>query len=176
MRDAPKLLEEYRKQLEIMVTTARLIEAEKELQTAGIGEQLIRVEEISRELHDFLESMGRSQEKSRVQIFLRAIGKGEQNAVELRRILDRWAGARADLSLRIQLAQVGLSRSLHDGVVAVVPTIQRIDQSLQRLLNTRLAFAVQLEPMLASQRGVCLTHLALLMDGLTTSQMITRYC
>ena len=162
-----------------MVTTARLVEAEKELQTAEIGEQLIRVEEISRELHDFLESMGRSQEKSKVHKYLRAIGTGEQNAQELRRIIDRWAEARADLSLRIQLAQVGLSRSLHDGVVAVIPTIQRIDQSLQRLLNMRLAFAVQLEqlePMLASQRGVCLAHLALLMDGLTTSQMITRYC
>ena len=176
MRDGPKLLEEYRKQLETMVTTARLVEAEKELQTAEIGEQLRRVEEISRELHDFLESMGRSQEKSKVHKYLRAIGTGEQNAQELRRILDRWAGARADLSLRIQLAQVGLTRSLHDGVVAVVPTIQRIDQSLQRLLDMRLAFAVQLEPMLASQRGMCLTHLALLMDGLTTSQMITRYC
>ena len=165
VRDGPKLLEEYRKQLETMVTTARLVEAEKELQTAEIGEQLVRVEEISRELHDFLESLGRSQEKSKVQKYLRAIGTGEQNAQELRRILDRWAGARADLSLRIQLAQVGLSRSLHGGVVAVVPTIQRIDQSLQRLLNKRLTFAVQLEqlePMLASQRGVCLTHLALL--------------
>ena len=167
MRDAPKLLEEHRKQLEIMANTASLIEAEKELQTAGIGEQLIRVEEISRELHDFLESMCRSQKKSKVQRYLHAIGTREQNAEELRRILDRWAGARAVLSLHIQLAQVGLSRSLHDGVVAVVPTIQRIDQSLQRLLNMRLAFAVQLEPMLASQRGVCLTCLALLVDGLT---------
>ena len=159
-----------------MVTTARLVEAETELQTAEVGEQLIRVEAISRELYDFLESMRRSQEKNKVMRFLRAVGVGEQTAEELRRILDRWAGARADLSLRIQLAHVGLSRSLHDGVVAVVPTIQRIDQSLQEFLNMRLTSAVQLEPLLASQRGVYITRQALSMDELTISQMITRYC
>ena len=146
-----------------MMTAARLVKAEKELQTAEIGEQLIRVKAISRELHDFLESMCSSQEKSKVRRYLHAIGTGEQNAQELRKILDRWAGARAEISLRIQLAQVGLARSLRDGVdevVAVVPTIQRIDQSLQELLNMRLTFAVQLEPLLASQRGVYITRQA----------------
>ena len=159
-----------------MVNTARLVEAEKELQTAEIGAQLIRVEEISRELHDLLESMFVSQEKSKVKKYLRAIGTGEQNAKEIRGILHRLAEARTDLSIRIQLAHVGLSGSLRDGFVAVVPTIQRVDQSLQKLLNVRLAVAVQLEPMLASQRGVYLTCQTLLVDGLTTSQMITRYC
>ena len=162
-----------------MMTTARLVKAEKELQTAEIGEQLIRVTAISRELYDFLESMCSSQEKSKVIRYLHAIGTGEQNAQELRRILDRWARARADLSLRIQLAQVGLARSTHDGVdevVAVVPTIQRIDQSLQEFLDMRLTSAVQLEPLLASPRGVYITRQALSMDGLTISQMITPYC
>ena len=159
-----------------MVNTARLVEAEKELQTAEIGAQLIRVEEISRELHDFLESIVVSQGKSIVKKYLRAVGTGEQNAKEIRGILHRLAEARTDLSIRIQLAHVGLSGSLRDGFVAVVPTIQRIDHSLQKLLNMRLAVAVQLEPMLASQRGVYLTRQTLSVDELTTSQMITRYC
>ena len=146
-----------------MTDTARLVEAEKDLQTAEIGEQLIRVRAILQELNDFLKNMRSSGEKSKVKKYLHAIGNGEQNARELRKILDRWAGARADLSLRIQLAQVGLSRSRHDEVVAVVPTIQRVDQSLQELLNMRLTFAVQLEPLLASQRGVYITRQALLM-------------
>ena len=159
-----------------MVTTARLVEAEKDLQTAEIGDQLIRLEEISQELQQFLESMCRSQEKSKVKKYLRAIGSGEQSAQEVRRVLGRWAGTRADLSLCIDLAHVGLSRSLHDGVIAVVPTIQRIEQSLPELVHTMLTCAVQLQPMLAAQRGVCLTHRALSVDGLTTSQMITRRC
>ena len=140
-----------------MEDIARLVEAEKDLQTREIGEQLIRVEAISRELCDFLESMSTSQEKSKVRKYLREVRNGEQNAQELRRILDRWAGARVDLSLCIQFAQVGLFRSLHHEVVAVVPTIQRIDQSLQEQ-NMRLNFAVQMEPLLASQRGVYVTR------------------
>ena len=174
VQDAPKLLDEYRNQFATVVDTARLVEAEKDLQTAEIGEQLIRVKAISQELNDFLESMRSSEKKSKVKKYLHAIGTGEQNAQELRRILDRWTGARADLSLRIQLAHVGLSRSRHNEVVAVVPTVQRIDQSLQEL-DMRLTFADQLEPLLASQRGVYITRRALLMDRLTTSQMITRY-
>lgn len=155
--------------------TARLVEAEKDLHTAEIGEQLIRIRAILQELNDFLKSMRSSGEKSKVKRYLRALGNGEQNARELRRILDRWADGRQDLSLRIQLAQVGLSRSRHDEVIAVVPTIQRVDQSLQELLNMRLTFAVQLEPLLASQRGVYITRQALLMGRLTISQMITQY-
>ena len=157
MRDGPKLLKDYLRQFETTVTTARLVKAEKELQTPEIGAQLTCVEVKSRELCDFLESMRRSQEKSKVMKYLRAVGMGEQDAEELRRILDRWARAKVDLSLRIQLAHVGISRSLRDGVVAVVSTIPRIDQSLQELLDMRLVSAVQMEPMLASQRRVYLT-------------------
>ena len=175
MRDGPKLLEEYQKQLETLANTARLVEAEKELQTAEIGAQLIRVEEIAQELYEFLESMSVYQEKGKVKKYLRAIGTGEQNAKEIRGILQRLAEARTDLSIRIQLAHVGLSGSLRDGFVAVIPTIQRIDESLQKVLNMRLAVAVQLEPKLASQRGVYLTYQTLFADRLTAWQMIIPY-
>ena len=175
VRDAPKLLDEYRKQLTTMMDTARLVETEKDLQTAEIGEQLIRIGAILQELNDFLKSMSSSGEKSKVKRYFRALGNGEANARELRRILDRWADGRQDLALRIQLAQVGLSRSRHNEIVAVVPTIQRVDHNLQELLNMRLTFAVQLEPFLASQRGVYITRQALLLGRLTILQMITQY-
>ena len=143
-----------------MKDTARLVEAEKDLQTAEIGEQLKCVEAILQELYDFLGSMRSSEERSKIKKYLHAIGTGEQNAQELRRILDRWTRATATLSTRIQLTYVGLARSRHNEVVAVVPTVQRINQGLQAL-NMRLALAERLEPLLASQRGVYITRQAL---------------
>ena len=143
-----------------MKDTARLVKAEKDLQTAEIGEQLKRVEAILQELYDFLGSMRSSEERSKIKRYLHAIGTGEQNAQELRRILDRWTRATVALSTHIQLAYVGLARSRHNEVVAVVPTIQRINQGLQAL-NMRLALAERLEPLLASQRGVYITRQAL---------------
>lgn len=168
MRDGPKLLEDHFKQLKDLMSIVRLVEEEKVLQTAEIGEQLIRVQEIAQELQKYLECMTTLQKKSTVRQYLRNIGTGEQKEKELRGIMDRLAQAKTDLSMRIQLAHVGLSGTLRDGFVTFLPTIQRIDQSVQRVLDSRLAVAAQLEPRLASQRGVYVPDLVsetLLLNG-----------
>jgi hypothetical protein len=47
----PKFLEDHTRQLNDLLNALRLIEEEKELQTAGMVEQLAKVLEISQELH-----------------------------------------------------------------------------------------------------------------------------
>jgi predicted PurR-regulated permease PerM len=53
----PKFLEDHTRQLNDLLNALRLIEEEKELQTAGMVEQLAKVLEISEELQGFLGEM-----------------------------------------------------------------------------------------------------------------------
>jgi hypothetical protein len=70
------------------------------------------------------------------------------------RILDRLDRAKNELGTRILLAQVGLTGTLRDGLAAVLPTIQRTDQNVKRVLSTKLPIAAQLEGRQSAERGV----------------------
>jgi predicted PurR-regulated permease PerM len=60
VQDYPKFLEDHTRQLNDLLNALRLIEEEKELQTAGMIEQLAKVLEISEELQGFLGEMALS--------------------------------------------------------------------------------------------------------------------
>jgi hypothetical protein len=69
-------------------------------------------------------------------------------------ILDRLDRAENELGTRFLLAQVGLTGTLHDGFAAVLPTIQRTDRNVKRVLGARLSIAAQLEGRQSAERGV----------------------
>jgi hypothetical protein len=158
VRGYPKLLEDHTGQLNDLLNTLRLIEEEKELQTASVVEQLAKVLEISQELQDFLGKLATWQTTSAARQYVHAIGSAKRDEKEMVGILDRLDRAQNELVTRILLAQVGLTGTLRDGFAAVLPTIQRTDQNVKRVLDARLSIAAQLEGRQSAERGVHISH------------------
>jgi hypothetical protein len=154
VRGYPKLLEDHTRQLNDLLSTLRLIEEEKELQTAGVVEQLAKVLEISQELQGFLGKMATWQTTSAARQYVHAIGSAKRDEKEMVGILDRLDRAKNELGTRILLAQVGLTGTIRDGFAAVLPMIQRTDWSVKRVLGARLSIAAQLEGRQSTGRGV----------------------
>ena len=97
MRGYPKLLEDHTGQLNDLLNTLRLIEEEKELQTAGVVEQLAKVLEISQELQGFLGKIATWQTTSATRQYVHAIGSAKPDEKEMVRILDRLNRAKNEL-------------------------------------------------------------------------------
>ena len=154
VRGYPKLLEDHTGQFNDLLNTLRLIEEEKELQTAGVVEQLVKVLEISQELQGFLEKVATWQTTSATRQYVHAIGSAKRDEKEMVGILDRLDRAKNELGTRILLAQVGLTGTLRDGFAAVLPTIQRTDRNVKWVLGARLSIATQLEGRQSAERGV----------------------
>lgn len=94
--------------------TLVLIEDAKHLQTDDMMSQVTKVRDISEELNHFLERLGRVRKRHIASQYLRAFGTNRQDERELAGILDRLDRARSELLIRIQLAHVSVTASIHD--------------------------------------------------------------
>lgn len=159
VRGASKLLSDHKKQLQDLLSTVGLIQKEKELQRPGIGDLLSRVCEHAKELERALEAISRLQKKSKARQVLSALGTGEYREKELRGILERLDRAKTDLSLHVQVTQIGVAATTRDGFTAILPTIQRIDENVQSALGSTPSMAVQLKARSSSQS--CLYNLCI---------------
>ena len=147
------MLEDHGEQLDALFNTLRLIEEDKGLQTARVIEQVAKVHKIAQELEDFLGEMAKRQTKSATRQYIHAMASGKRNENEIVGILDRLDRTKHELGIRIQVAQVGITGTLRDGFVAVLPTIQRTDLNVQRVLGARLSVAARLEERRSSVTG-----------------------
>ncbi|PVH75924.1 hypothetical protein DL98DRAFT_643329 [Cadophora sp. DSE1049] len=71
--------------------------------------------------------------------------KGGTDEKDLNEALSQLDRAKGELGLRIQLANVGVTRSLRDGMVATMPVIQRTNANVTRVLGAGLPIAKLLE-------------------------------
>jgi len=62
-------------------------------------------------------------------------GKGTKNTLD--DILDRLDRGRAELNVRITTTHVGLSGTIHDGFLAALSIVCRVDENVQRVLGER---------------------------------------
>ena len=105
--DNIKLLEQLRGVL-------RSIEDESALQTAAIDSEVRSVISHAEELQKYLNSLVDKQSKSKARQLAHAVASGSKEEKELANILNELAGAKTNLGLQMQIALVGLNRSIHD--------------------------------------------------------------
>jgi len=122
-------LDKHALEIETINTLVFTIDNENALQTAVVIAELDKLYTVGVKLVRCLEELD-SGKKGIVRLLAHQLVHGtkdEETLADIMRDLDR---AKADLSLRVQLANVGLTRIVHDTVLANFEVINRMDRLL----------------------------------------------
>ena len=122
-------LDKHALEIETINTLVCLIKNENALQTAVVITELDKLYAVGVKLVRCLEELD-SGKKGIVRQLTHQLmhgGKDEETLANIMRDLDR---AKGDLSIRVQLANVGLTRMVHDTVLANFDVINRMDSLL----------------------------------------------
>ncbi|PVH81843.1 hypothetical protein DL98DRAFT_623151 [Cadophora sp. DSE1049] len=127
-----EVLEHHALEIESLHAIVRTIKNEEALQTAVVGVELDKVGVIGRKLVQCLRDLDPGSKGKARQIAHQLLHgtKEEETLSDIMVDLDR---AKFNLSLRLQLATVGLTRMVHDTVLANVEVVNRIDRLLSEV-------------------------------------------
>lgn len=131
-----------------------MVELQKELQTTEVTMAVQDVVDISRELSKHIEGLrAKELRHGSATKFASAMACGNSDEKELISLLSRLQSAKADLYAYILVANVGVTGSVRDGFVAVLPTILNTDRAVQQNLGQRLQIAEHSENRWSPQSG-----------------------
>jgi hypothetical protein len=122
-------LDKHALEIETINLLVRTIDDEDALQTAVVNSELTRLHNVGVKLVRCLRELDPGNKGMVRQLAHQLVHgtKDEETLADIMKDLDR---AKANLSLRVQLANVGLTRMVHDTVLANVEVINRIDRLL----------------------------------------------
>jgi hypothetical protein len=127
------------------------------LQTAAVAESVQKILQTSEELKQHLDYLTAEQTKSKGRQLMHSLKSGDKDEKEMEEILKKLDRARLELAMRIQLVNVGVMRSINDGLIAAIPTIRRTNRNVERVLDTGLKIAKLLKIREDQQRGMVTT-------------------
>jgi len=112
-----------------------IIDDEEDLQTASVAAELVRLKDVQSKLVKLLEELDPkpkgSKAPGRVNSFARQFVQGGADEKKLRVVMDELSHVKSMLLLRVQVANVGVMRTMEKQLVANADVIQRIDQFLR---------------------------------------------
>jgi hypothetical protein len=111
-----------------------VVKDEEALRTAAVTGQLITIQGLAKQLHEYLQSLD-PEGKSHLRQFTHQLFKGSQDEMTLAAIMEEVARAKSDLSLHIQVANVGLTKTIADGLAVNAGLVRRVDSILQQVLG-----------------------------------------
>lgn len=124
------LLLRHETELKSVKAIIGIIDDEEELRTASVVTELFRLKEVESRLVKLLEQLD-PKPSGKVKQFARQFVQGSADEKKLCGIMDELAHVKSDLLLRIQVANVGVMRTMGKQLVANAEVIQRIDQFLR---------------------------------------------
>jgi hypothetical protein len=145
VQGASDRLDGYQSQLDNLLSTLRLVQDERELQTPPIKKQVQVIIDVGKELQRMLDASAARATKSKTKQYTHAIISGDRDERELENAMTQLDRAKADLTAMIVTTHVGLSGSMRIGFTAALAVVQRVDQNVQRVLGERLSMAAYLE-------------------------------
>jgi hypothetical protein len=110
-----------------------LVRNEDALHTSGAVATMRRVEAFGQELKKHLMSMG--EPRSGLRQFGHQIVRGSDDEAQLASIMARLNRAKQDLILQIQVANVGLTKSVNNAILVEVATVNKIQALLEDTLG-----------------------------------------
>jgi hypothetical protein len=127
-------LDKYVLEIDSVNAIVSTIVDEDALQTASVASELTKLCTVGTKLMKCLKELDPGDKGIVRQLAHQLVHgtKEEETLADIMRSLDR---AKADLSLRVQLANVGLTRMVHDTVLANVEVISRIDRLLAEVFR-----------------------------------------
>jgi hypothetical protein len=109
----------------------QIIQDEKALRTAAVASELAALTTLAEKLVTLLKILDPG-EKGAVHRLFHQFVHGSKDEKALSDIMNDLGRAKLDLGLRLQVANVGLTRTVEDNILADKEVIQRIDSLLQQ--------------------------------------------
>ncbi|KAL9119463.1 MAG: hypothetical protein Q9187_003984 [Circinaria calcarea] len=133
-KNLAKVLRSHYDELISTRKTIQIVEDEDALRTAAVVSELVKLEDVAARLVDCLEKMVPGTKGSMRQLAHQLVqGSRDENA--LADIMNKLSRANSSLSLHIQVANVGLMRTIRDNFVANAEVVNRIDLVLQQVFG-----------------------------------------
>lgn len=129
------MLERHTLEIESVNTIARAILDEDELQTAAIASELLKLQVVGTRLVSHLKRMEPGGKGVARQLAYQ-LANGTRDEETLADVMDDLTRVKANLSLRMQLANVGLIRMVRETVIGSVEAIKRVDCLLVDVLGS----------------------------------------
>ena len=155
VRGATKTLDDTSQQLATLERSLGLVEEEESLQTADVVQQVRAITGVAEEMKVFFDRLAIGQQKSTAAQFMHALKSGAKEDGELRGILDRLDRAKAELVLRISVAQVGLVGNLRNGFRVAFGVLTETNDKVKQVLGINLALMDRLRDRALQQTGTC---------------------
>lgn len=128
------VLARHESELNSVKTIIGIIDDEEALQTPPVAEELNRLQEVQRKLAKLLDALD-PKATSKVSQFARKFAYGSEDEKKLCAIMDELVHIKAALLLRIQVANVGVMRTMGKQLVANTDVINQIDAFLREQLE-----------------------------------------
>ena len=157
------MLTRHENELNSIKTIIGIIDDEEDLQIVTVNAELRRMEEVQKKLAKLLERLD-PKTKSRANQVARQLVQGSTDEKNLSSVMEELAQVKATLLLRIQVAQVGVIRTMHKEHVANAMVIQRIDRYLRE--NVQECKGLRIARLLKNRR----------LSGKEISNKITLMC
>jgi hypothetical protein len=111
-----------------------VVKDEEALRTAAVISQSTIIQGLAKKLHEYLQSLD-PEDKSHFRQFTHQLFRGSQDEMVLAAMIEKIARAKSDLSLHIQVANVGLTRTVADGLAVNADVVRRVDLVLQQIFG-----------------------------------------
>lgn len=133
-KDLGRAFSDYHDELVETRKIVHLVKCEEALRTAAITSQLVRIKGLTAGLVGCLEPLD-PENKGFVRQFAHQLMRGSHDEKVIADRINELCRAKSSLSLRIQVANVSLTRSAGDTVVANTAAIHRVDMLLQEVFG-----------------------------------------
>ncbi|KFY97525.1 hypothetical protein V498_02017 [Pseudogymnoascus sp. VKM F-4517 (FW-2822)] len=132
-KDLLTVLDKHTRELTKTKNIIQTVKDEEALQTAGVAFELVEMDNITRRLVAALDAL--QNDKGRALQILHQLAHGSKDEDNLATIMRELSRAKSDLELRINVAHVGLTRTLQNTLIANTTIVERVDVLVQSVLG-----------------------------------------
>ncbi|RYP43937.1 hypothetical protein DL768_009568 [Monosporascus sp. mg162] len=128
-----ELLQTYGAEVEDTKTLVDLVRNQEPLQTAAVIATIRRVEAIGRALNKHLTHVGK--DRGAVKGFAHQLKQGSADQRELDSIMEQLAVAKRNLTVQIQIANVGLTKNVNEAIAINTKLVMEMNEVVQKTLG-----------------------------------------
>jgi hypothetical protein len=133
-KDLAAVLSNHNSELASTNAVILIVKDEPVLHTAAVTCELVNIEAIAKKLVSRLKTMDPEQ-KGAMRQFVHQLAYGSKDEKALAGIMNELSRAKSSLGLRLQVANVGLTRTVENTITANAEVISRIDILLQQVFG-----------------------------------------
>lgn len=124
------VLERHESELKSVKAIIGILDDEKELQTASVASELVRLKDVQWKLFELLDGLD-PKDRGKVNQFAHQLTHGSSDEKKLGVVMNELSQVKTALLVRIQISNVGIFKTMEKQLVANAEVIERIDLFLR---------------------------------------------